>query len=60
MKCETEITKVLTSLEPTGEGTKYHGMTYEQGIEEALLWVLEQIPDEEFEFAQKRGAVNEN
>jgi hypothetical protein len=28
--------------------TKYPGMTYEQGVEEALLWVIGEISDDEF------------
>jgi hypothetical protein len=48
MKAEKDIKKILDKL--PAEGTKFNAMTYEQGIEEALLWVLEQIPDDEFEY----------
>jgi hypothetical protein len=46
MKTEVEIQGVLDDLDT--EKTKYAAMTYEQGIEEALMWVLEQLSDEEF------------
>ena len=32
------------------EQSKYPSMSYEEGVEEALRWVLEDIPDDEFEF----------
>jgi hypothetical protein len=31
--------------------SKFRGMTYEQGVEEALMWVLGEISDEEFTYA---------
>lgn len=49
MRAVSEIQKVLCNL-PEGGETKYHLMTYEQGIEEALLWVLEEIPNEELSY----------
>jgi hypothetical protein len=50
MKDEKEIKKVLDKLPGMGI-TKYSSMTYEQGIEEALLWVIGEIRDSEFEYA---------
>jgi len=47
MKTSEEIEAVLLKLPPDGE-TKYTGMTYEAGIEEALQWVLGEIDDGEF------------
>jgi hypothetical protein len=49
MKTQSDINSVLSKVDI--EGTKFPGMTYEDGIEEALLWVLEEIPDDEFEYA---------
>ena len=49
MKTEKEIRKVIDSLP---DNTKFFAMTYEQGIDEALSWVLDEISDEEFEYAQ--------
>jgi hypothetical protein len=47
MKTPEEIRKVLDSIDSSGR-SKYSGMTYENGIEEALQWALEEIPDDEF------------
>ena len=32
-------------------GTKYSGMTYEEGVVAALEWVLEFIDDNDFEYS---------
>ena len=48
MKNEQEIKEVLDKVDTTS-GTKFSSMTYEQGVEEALSWVLGEISDEEFE-----------
>ena len=47
MKEETKINKILDSIN-TANPSKYFNMTYEQGIEEALMWVVGDIPDDEF------------
>lgn len=52
MKDEQQIEEVLRKVDSTG-GTKYPGMTYEEGVEEALRWVLGEIPDDEFEYTMK-------
>lgn len=49
MKTKQEIEKVIIALDTFG--SKYPGMTYEQGVDEALRWVIEEITDEDFEFA---------
>jgi hypothetical protein len=49
-KSRDEIERVLMSL-PGGGDTKYPGMNYEQGIEEALMWVLGDIGGDEFSYA---------
>jgi len=49
-KARDQMEKVLDNLPPSGE-TKFRGMTYEQGIEEALLWALGETDDDEFEYA---------
>jgi len=44
---EYEINKVLDSLD-TSKPSGYPRMTYEQGVEEALMWIVGDIPNEEF------------
>jgi len=51
MKTEDQIERVLKNLPIDTNRTKYPAMTYEAGIEEALMWVLEEIKNEEFEYA---------
>jgi len=46
MKSEKEIVGVLDKV--IGSKAKFYGMTYEEGVREALEWVLEEIPDREF------------
>lgn len=43
MRDEEEINEQLNRAAAAAEkgGTRYRGMTYEQGVEEALLWVTE-------------------
>lgn len=36
----------------TYAASKYPGMSYEQGVAEALEWVLGDIPNEEFTYGQ--------
>lgn len=43
MKNEDEIRKAVVDT----VRSKYPGMTYEQGIEAALRWVLEEMEEEE-------------
>jgi hypothetical protein len=50
MKCESDINGALSKVN-TNE-SNFQGMTYEQGVEEALMWVLGEINDTEFEFAK--------
>ena len=50
MKTRLEIKEILDNL-PADGVSKFFGMTYEQGIEEALRWVLEEMPNEEFEYS---------
>jgi len=47
MKTEEEIEEKLVDID-TSRPSKYYNMTYEQGVEEALMWVLEQVDDDEF------------
>ncbi len=49
MKEEDAIQKAADRVKVNS--TKYPGMTYEEGVCEALEWVLGEIPDEEFEYA---------
>jgi len=52
MKSEKEIQNVLRNLPLSGE-TNYNAMTYEEGIEETLMWILDEISDEEFSYTLK-------
>ena len=51
MKTEKEVDAVLSKITTIGF-SEYPNMTYEQGVENALLWVLEILGDDEFEFAK--------
>jgi hypothetical protein len=53
MKTQNEIEQVLSNLPENPYKTKFASMTYEQGIDEALNWVLGEISDEEFEYGPK-------
>lgn len=46
MKTQREIEDVLQDFDSLKN--EYPGMTYEQGIEEALSWVLGDVDDDEF------------
>jgi hypothetical protein len=46
MKTEAQIEEFLRKFDPSADN--YSGMSYEQGVEEALQWVLGEIPDDEF------------
>jgi len=48
MKSQKEIQEELEKTYPyTDEGrSKFHGMTYEQGVQAALEWVLDDDDDE--------------
>ena len=50
MKTAEQIEQALNNID-TNSPTEYPGMTYEAGIEEALLWVLGDISDKEFTYA---------
>jgi len=54
MKTPEAIEKVLMNLPPSGD-TLYTAMTYEQGIEIALQWVLGEVSDEEFEYTERQN-----
>jgi len=49
MKTADQIEQVLKRL-PEGGKTRFSGMTYEQGIEEALMWVLGEIEDDDLDY----------
>jgi len=55
MKSGAEINDVFNNIEQMREernvATNFSGMTYEQGIEEALMWVQGEIPDNEFSYS---------
>lgn len=46
MKSKSEIENLIADAnEQMDEGSKYPGMTYEQGIEAACMWILGQQKD---------------
>ena len=49
MKTQDEINGARDKVEPHEE-SKYHSMTYEQGIADALDWVSGHVDDEEWEY----------
>ncbi len=51
---EKKIRTILDKLPAVGE-TKYPGMTYEQGIEEALMYLLGELDDADFDYADNRN-----
>ena len=50
MKTREEIDKAIGNVPDV---TQYPGMSYEEGVSEALRWVLGEVPDEEFEYCSK-------
>ena len=47
MRSKEEIQVILSKIDPLAP-SKYFGMTYEQGVDEALQWVLGDIDDSDF------------
>ena len=47
MKDENEIEEIIVELGSSPILENLHGMTYKQGIEDALAWVLEEITTNE-------------
>ena len=46
--------KIRSALDKLDAGaSSFPGMTYEQGIEEALMWVLGDLKDDEFSPAEQ-------
>ena len=50
-KTESEITEAANKVDT--DETNYPAMSYENGVEEALMWVLGEVSDEEFEYGAK-------
>lgn len=46
MKDEDDIRTAIDNVRDSGN--QYHGMTYEQGVSEALEWVLGDVDDDDF------------
>ncbi len=45
-RSEQEVDEVLNfAAEALDEGSKYPGMSYEEGIQNALLWLLGELDD---------------
>jgi len=45
IRSEEEIQDVIARAAERSQNTKWPGMTYEEGVEQALLWVIEEIDD---------------
>jgi hypothetical protein len=45
-----KINAILEILPPIGE-SKFPGMTYEEGVEEVLMYLLGEVSDDEFPYA---------
>ena len=54
MQTKEMIEKALALVDTAK--SEYSGMTYEQGIEEALMWVLEEMENDEFSFMPNESA----
>lgn len=52
MKNKSIIEEALDNVQESD--SSHFGMTYEQGVEEALMWVLGEIDDEDFSFTPKK------
>ncbi len=52
MKNKSIIEEALDNVQESESSC--FGMTYEQGVEEALMWVLGEIDDEDFSFTPKK------
>jgi hypothetical protein len=50
MRHPNRLQEVLVCL-PASGATQFPGMTYEQGIEDALMWAMEELEDDDFEYA---------
>lgn len=48
MKSAEEVASLLEAVDTKPGSTEFPNMSYEQGVQETLEWVLEEIPDEEF------------
>ena len=53
MKDASAIERALGNLPSINEPSRYSGMTYEEGIRIALEWVLGDVDDDEFEYADE-------
>ena len=51
MRTKEEIQAILNANDPYAP-TRFRGMSYEQGVDEALQWVLGDIPNDEFSPAE--------
>lgn len=51
MKAREDIQAAWMEVDP--HAGEYPGMSYEQGVEEALMWVLGELTDEEFIYSQR-------
>lgn len=58
MKGRKEIISVLDKVKE--RGNKYFGMTYEEGICNALEWILGDISDEDFGYNNDKGEDHDN
>jgi hypothetical protein len=46
VRTDEEINEVLNkAAESMDSGTRWRGMTYEEGVQNALLWLFGELPD---------------
>mgnify|MGYP007065736716 CR=1 FL=1 len=53
MKSQTEVANALGIVD--SNKSEFPAMSYEQGVEETLLWVLGEIEDDDFEFSKEKA-----
>ena len=56
MQKVADVNKVLEALPPKN-ASRFHQLNYEDGVRDALQWVLEQEPSREIRFYSKQAGV---
>lgn len=58
MKDIEEISRVRDNV--IESGNQFYGMTYEEGIRDALEWILGELSDEDFGYVNNKGENHDN